>query len=310
MALAYWIVPRDAGRIINTRTMDVAASPHRNEPVVSKDNNPFDKSDSKGANPYRSPEVDQGYPEPKDPRAPGLAEPFHGMQYMEMFTFVTNSPTWFNTLLFGMLCQFIPIVGPIVLLGYQFAVVEKLHLTGGRSYPEFDFGKFADYLNQGVWPFLVGLVVIFPMMILIYLSMIVFMLAGAAIAQQNEAAGVIFMMIMIPIGVVLSMVFSFFLVPMYLRAGLTQSFGEGFQFDYILAFVKNTWKELLLGFLFLWVGAIALTFVGLLLFCVGVFFFAVWTNLALSHLYFQAYQLHLSRGGKPIPIASLTNKPS
>src|SRR5438034_6215952 len=83
--------------------------------------------------------------------------PISGMDYMRMLSYVFENPNWFMNLLLGALCALIPIIGPIVLLGYRYETVIGLLAVGGARYPDFNFGRFGDYLMRGLWPFLVGL---------------------------------------------------------------------------------------------------------------------------------------------------------
>ena len=81
------------------------------------------------------------------------------MQYMRAYNVFFEHPRWGMTLLSATACIFIPVVGPIVLIGYLIEVMEQALRTPERRYPAFDWGRFSEYLSRGVWPFLVQLVV-------------------------------------------------------------------------------------------------------------------------------------------------------
>ena len=49
-----------------------------------------------------------------------------GIQYLESYSYIFRSPDWVLNVLFTLICQFIPVIGPIVLLGYQFQIVEAM----------------------------------------------------------------------------------------------------------------------------------------------------------------------------------------
>lgn len=65
-------------------------------------------------------------------------------------------------------------------------------------------------------------------------------------------------------------------------------------------FVRLTWKETVIGFLFLYVANLALIFVGLLALCIGVYFSMAISMMAQTHFEHQLYLLYLQRGGTPI----------
>src|SRR5690606_22826522 len=74
---------------------------------------------------------------------------------------------WPMNLLLGSVLMLIPIVGPIVFMGWQLRIMQ--HLVQGKSspIPRFDFSDFGFYLGKGVIPFVVSLLVMLPFLILI-----------------------------------------------------------------------------------------------------------------------------------------------
>jgi hypothetical protein len=100
------------------------------------------------------------------------------------------------------------------------------------------------------------------------------------------------------------------MVPPMLRAGLAQDFAEGFNFGWVLDFLKRTWMEMILGLLFLMFSAAVLGVLGLLACYIGLFFVMPVVFLAQAHLNYQLYVLYLSRGGTPIPEKPATLAPA
>jgi hypothetical protein len=232
--------------------------------------------------------------------------------YTRMYSYVFDNPNWMMNILFGALCSLIPIIGPLPMLGYQFEVIQTLLATQGTRYPDFDFNRFVDYLMGGLWPFLVQMVaslVLTPiMMIIIGVPMVLLFVAAAA--AGDDAAPIVFLiglplfvLLIIPIAVVPAI----FLMPMMLRAGLTQDFMEGFKFDWTMDFVKKTWFEIFLAMLFLAFTATLLAFLGILACYIGMFAVMPLIVLAQAHMLYQLYLIYLSRGGKPVPIKPTTS---
>jgi hypothetical protein len=241
----------------------------------------------------------------QQPVTSSLRDTLSSLQYGEAYTYVFNNPNWGLTLLFGSICQLLPVVGPMVLMGYQFEIIEALQRGGRGGYPDFIFDRFGDYLKRGVWPFLVQLVVSLvvglPLTMFLYVMMFAVTLlacaAGPRVGPVVACLGigvsaVVFTGVLVLIG--------FLTVPLYLRAGLTQDFSEAFRLEFIKDFVRKVWKEMLLGGLFMGVTSIVLAFVGMGVCCVGVYPAAALIMLATAHIYYQLYHLYLSRGGVPI----------
>lgn len=237
----------------------------------------------------------------------GLAARPDGIQYLECYRYVFQSPDWLLNVLFVLICQFIPVIGPIVVLGYQFQIVEELTRNPAANYPRFSFDLFVEYLKRGVWPFLVSLVVsmvvVVPVCLVLYALLALVFLAAAAVEGEGGVVVVVLGLAFVGLAVVLVSAGTWIvLMPMILRAGLAQDFAEAFRLDFLRSFVAKVWKELLLGGLFLVASGWVVAGIGALVFCVGVYFAAAVITLAQAHLFYQLYQLFLTRGGKPIPL--------
>jgi hypothetical protein len=238
------------------------------------------------SNPYSSPPPVGGMQPP--------VRPVTGMDYMRMITYVFENPNWFMTLLLGGLCSIIPVIGPIILQGYRYEVMISLLAAGGGGYPDFDFGRFGDYLMRGLWPFLVTLACSFAL-VPFYILIVLAAVAGGEKAGLLIGLMQMAMLVIMPAAMLI-------LQPMLLRSALTLDFVQAFQVEWVKDFLKRVWIELLLSILFLGVASMVLVPLGLVACCVGVILVAPVLALAQANMLFQVYSLYLSRGGTPIPI--------
>jgi hypothetical protein len=135
---------------------------------------------------------------------------------------------------------------------------------------------------------------------------------GIAVAS-NERVGLIVAAIVVPLVMLFLMTVSLLLstamVPLYLRAGLAQDFGQAFNLRWIKDFLAKVGVQTLLFTLFLMVtGAIlgiigyAACFIGLL----PVIFLLA--GPVVAHAHYQLYRLYLARGGEPIPLKPLLSE--
>jgi len=256
---------------------------------------PFDPGDPKG-------ELQQAEP------TAGTAEV--GMRYLYAYSYVFESRDWLMNLLWGSLAflsqSIVPFIGQIVFIGYQFEIVESLHRQPNRPYPSFDINRFVDYLTRGIWPFLVSLIVgIFVGMCsaILYVLMIAFFAVAAAADESVAGIVVAVLLTVVFVGaLLLAFVIGFAIYPMMLRAGLSQDLGQAFNFKFVKDFIRRTWLEMLLMFLFVSVTGLIVGMIGLLMFCIGIYPAAALVTLAQAHFYWQLYELYLSRGGEPIPL--------
>lgn len=238
------------------------------------------------------------------------------MNYTASFSDFFRSPKWMMNLLLGGVCVLIPIVGPIVVLGWLITGFWARQDESFDTFPDFDFSNFGKYLERGVWPFLVTFVVGAGISIvlvpLVWILMIPAMLIGGGLSSGGDpnlggCLGVVITMVMMLVWAVAIVAMMLVLVPLKIRACLTQDFAKSFDLAFVKQFVALTWKELVLSSLFIVAASIVLPLLGMLVFCVGVYFAAVLIYFSWTHLNKQLYQLYLSRGGEPVPISPNLN---
>lgn len=237
------------------------------------------------------------------------------IRYLDAYQFIFRSPNAASNIMLLTVCQLIPIVGPMVLYGYQFEIVDSLSRAPQADYPRFDFNRFTEYLKRGVWPFLVYLLLNLVMAPVIVGMQLVFVFGGAALTHSGESGGgedpIASVLAILGFGlfffVVMALSFGmmFLMTPLTIAAGLSQDLGESLRFSWFKSFIGKVWKEQLLSQLFLAVTAPLLLFLGFLLCCIGMYPAITIVMLAQAHFYFQLYQLFLARGGAPVPQKAL-----
>ncbi len=235
------------------------------------------------------------------------------MNYLASITDFFKSPKWATNLLLGAVCILIPVVGPLVLIGWHVGA-----LFGARdhrdfvSYPEFDFSNFGKYLERGLWPFLVSLAAAFIMVPLMWIIMIVPIMLIAVVAPEQhghssgagEAVAAVVMVLMFVLIFALIMAANLILRPLMIRAAITQDFAKAFSFKFIKDFLSRVWLETVLSTLFLVVCAPFLIAAGFVVVCVGIYLAAGLMTFIQWHLDRQLYDLYLARGGEPVEMSA------
>ena len=226
------------------------------------------------------------------------------MQYFKAYRFFFESPKWAMHLLLGAACQFIPIVGPLVLMGYLYNVIEAKHRHGDAQFPDFDLDRLGVYLMRGIWPFLVALVASLPLIVLIVPAFLALTFLQVASSQTGEPPTAAIALVISGALILLLLSFTWHLVtmPLILRAGLSQDFGTAFSLEFVRSFLSRVWKEWVLSVLFFLITAPFVILGGLLLFCIGIYAAAVVLSYAQFHIQYQLYELYLQQGGTPIPL--------
>jgi hypothetical protein len=235
------------------------------------------------------------------------------MNYSSSITDFFKSPKWLPSLLLGAVCILIPIVGPLVLMGWHTAAMfGKREPVDFRVYPPFDFNDFGTHLGRGVWPFLVNLVIGIVLVPVIWVSAMV--PVGAAIALGSTQTGkpadgleglpfILSITVVFVVVVALGLAMSFILRPMMIRAAITQDFGQAFNLQFVKDFTVRTWGDQIVCLLFQVFASCVLMIAGMFVFCVGTYASAALIVFVQWHLDRQLYDLYIARGGEPVPVS-------
>lgn len=238
------------------------------------------------------------------------------MNYAASVSDFFKSPKWMMNLLLGGVCVLIPIVGPMVVLGWLITGFWARQDENCETFPDFDFSNFGKYLERGLWPFLVVFVVSMAFSIvmvpLTWVLMIPAMLVGGLSSGGHDAnagscLGFIAMILMMLFFAVMIFAMMLLLVPLKIRASLTQDFAKSFDVGFVKRFLALTWKEIVLSSLFIMLTGTLFVCLGMIVFCVGMYFAIVLVYFSWAHLNKQLYTLYLSRGGEPVPLSPKLN---
>lgn len=218
-----------------------------------------------------------------------------GAAFRDLFSTEKKWPTFWCLCL----CQIIPVVGPIVMMGYLFQRFARVR--NQMPTPDFNFNLFGEYLKFGLWPFLASLVMtlgIIPIMVLAAVPMMI----AAASGTDNEV--VIFICIGVSsliyiFGICLMMVLVF---PVTLRSGLMQDFKAGFSKSFIMSFIKTVGGKLVLFYILLMLISFPAMILGYIALFVGLYIVIAVMSFVSYHIVFQCYDLFLERGGERIVV--------
>ena len=233
------------------------------------------------------------------------------MNYSASITDFFKSPNWLMNLLLAGICLLLPIVGPMVVLGWLITGFWARQEEGFVTFPDFDFSHFGKYLERGLWPFLVFLVVMIAFSIVMvpsaWVLMIPAMLVGGLSsggeANATSCFGFFAMVLMMVFFTVMICAMMLVLVPLTIRASLTQDFVKSFDVGFVKRFLALTWMQIVLSSLFVMITGTLFVCLGMIVFCVGIYFAGVLVYFSWIHLQKQLYMLYLSSGGEPVPLS-------
>ncbi len=245
---------------------------------------------------------------PTPPLTPGKIEVMRAVGFA-----LEDQETRVMNIGFGLLLQFIPVVGPLTQMGWHTEITQRLVRQHPRPIPKFDFNDFVHYLQRGLVPFGVQLVLVLPAVFLWYLFTIILTMAGGWLGAVLGMAEIMMLLVFATMALtsVLLLVFLMvFVSAATLRAELCEDFSTAFSSGAIWRYAAATWKRALGYGLLMALLAMVGTFVGLLAFCVGAYVVMSILTFAQTHLRYQIYAAYLAEGGEPLPIKDAVTIPS
>lgn len=229
------------------------------------------------------------------------------MRYIDSVREFFLSPRWMMNLLLAGVCSLIPVVGPMVVMGWLAGGFWGRDSQDPATFPDFDFARFSSYLERGLWPVLVSLVVSLAFTPVIWVGCTLPIMAVGMVADRPGSGAALVMVLtmaaLMAVMFALTLLMMLALKPLMLRALLTQNFAQAFDLGWAVQFLKLTWLECVLAAAFVWAASLVLSFAGLLVLCVGIYFTSGPIYFSLLHLDRQIYLLFVGRGGAPVPVS-------
>jgi hypothetical protein len=229
--------------------------------------------------------------------------PVPRMRYWAAYKFVWTSRNGWRNLLLAAVCVLIPIVGLLVHIGYiRDVLVARLETLDDDSlgYPDFNFNQFGEYLQRGLWPFLVSLVASLVVMPVFFLLAFGAIFAVSLLRPPGPLLG-IGIIILVLLVCAVALLLNLLMVPLVLRAAILEEFGPSFSWEWIMDFASRMWPEILLSILFQMITGVPLALIGYAVLFVGVYPAIALMTIAQWHMHFQIYRIYLSRGGAYVP---------
>jgi len=231
-------------------------------------------------------------------------------EFIAAFKFLFKGGNALNNILLGAVMNLIPIVGPIMLMGWHCEILQRLMKRHPNPIPKLTFDDFGYFLGRGLAPFIIVLITTVPlvfisMFVLFAVSFGVALFAGTVQPQGGEPSplialggfGVPFLAFF-----AFLILFNVLLMAALTRAELTEDIGMSLDFGKIWAYARATWKDILISYLVFIPLTFAVVFGGMLVVFVGVYAAVIIIMIAYLHLRWQVYERYLSRGGEMIPI--------
>ena len=183
------------------------------------------------------------------------------MDIGKAFSFVFEDEEWVSKVLIGGLIFLIPLIGQFAVIGYSLKVAQNVIQGNPRPLPT--WSEFGDHIMRGLYAFVIQLVYALPAVILAGVFACTVISASAAASQRSEQAGAgigILGTCLIPLIIIVGLLSTLLSYPAIGRYLATNSLGEAFKFNDVIANVRGNlspWLMLLLvGILASFVGSL------------------------------------------------------
>lgn len=242
------------------------------------------------------------------------------MEYLKGYKVFRSDPDWTRKVLVGaalfMSTMIIPMIGQVVLVGWQALIMRRAVKGQDEPLPrlDFDFDYLGKLLGIGFKGFIVRFLWSMPAMMLgfgVFFCLYFGAIAVGVTAAESGGDGAIGLALLCCIGVAVLVWIPFVVVLTIpanvaaMRAELTDDLNQGLRFKEVLDFTRVMFKPLFVGSLALWVVGMGLAIAGLLLCYVGIFPVVVLGTIAHAHLMAQIYRRWVEQGGEQLEIAAL-----
>ena len=236
-------------------------------------------------------------PPPPPPSAPAAPA---GFDFVKPFTFIFQDPRWLTKILIGGLFQIASIflIGIFFTLGYCARLARNV--IGGVEPPAPEWDDLGDNFADGLRLF--GVVIVYALpLIAVACALVIPIVAAGVLSGASDTAGdlaahfaggfsMLIGLLMFPVG----LAYSIWLPGALLMTAVERKFSAGFEFGRIWSLISNNLANYLLAFVVLLIARFG-TSLGLILFCIGVFFTAFWAMTIGTYAFAQAYRLSRQR---------------
>ena len=211
------------------------------------------------------------------------------MDFAKAFSFVFDDPDWVQKIVIGGLVSLIPVIGWLLGLGYMVAIGRNV--IRGNPQPLPDWTDFGQFLVDGLYAFIIGLVYCLPIFVVMCLVLFPAMAIGGAFEGDGDMGAIgglgvcCFTGFAVLYGIVMGWLFLPAALARYADSGDMMSalrFGEVWEIS------RANPVIFLMALIVSWIASFVAGF-GVILCFIGVLFTGFYSQCVTGHAYGQAY---------------------
>jgi len=222
------------------------------------------------------------------------------MRYLRSYRFLFDNTCWALNLLAASVCQAVPVVGAMVFTGYALEMIEAIERGSDRDCPAFERSRLREYLWRGLWPVIVQVIAIIPVLLILWIVGMVLVAVIAGEPQRSTTGPRVALAALVPLALLALGFISIVMAPMTLFVGMRQEVNGGMM-TFAHDFLQRVGRETFLAQLFIALTGSSLVLCGAFFMCVPALPALAIVHFAQYHLLAQLYRLYRERGGEPLP---------
>lgn len=215
------------------------------------------------------------------------------MEFGRAFTFAFEDPDWIKKVGIAALVFLIPLIGPIILLGWGLEITRRVINNDPTPLPGWD--NFSEFVSKGFQAFVVSFAYALPIILLAVcgqgLTIAVAATAGNS-SNSDAAAGIISVVgICMACFIFLFAIAAGFLIPAaHGNLAATGELGSAFRFNEVIGLVRAAPGPYVMVILGVFLANLILSPLGTLICGIGLLFTVAYTSALSGHLTGQAYK--------------------
>jgi hypothetical protein len=215
------------------------------------------------------------------------------MEFGRAFTYAFEDPDWLKKVGIAAVVFLIPIVGPIILMGWSLEITRRVISDDPQPLP--DWSDFSGFISKGFQAFVVGLAYALPVILIVICGQIVTVGSAAALSNSNsDAAGGIATVVSICMGcfvLILGLAAGLLVPPALGNLASVGQLGAAFRFNEVFGLLRAAPGPYILTILGVFVAALVLSPIGSLICGIGALATTAYLSALSGHLYGQAYKV-------------------